>query len=313
MEKLQAAIEKARNARQRRGGAASGSTASEPVSGADPTARGRRETRPETRSPEIRQPATSPARPAVSGRPAGEPADQKVPGGPWERLCPMEITEKTIRNHRLVAYRSGPDAGPFDMLRTRILQQARSHDWTRVALISPEPGTGKSTLTANVAFSLGRRTDLRSLVFDLDLRRAGLSRNLAQSRGHSMADVLAGEIGFLAHGVRHGDNVAFGLNDGPVRNPSEILQSGRATEILDEIQNEFCPDIMLFDLPPLMASDEALGFLGNVDCALLLAEADKTTMEQIDVAERQLNELTNVMGVVLNKCRHASETYGDYG
>ncbi len=309
MEKLQAAIEKARNARQRRGGTTSDSTTSEPVSGADLNAA----PRPEARSSELRQPVTPPDRPAVSGQPAEEPAEQEVQSGPWERLCPMEITEKTIRSHRLVAYRSGPDAAPFDLLRTRILQQAKSHDWTRVALISPEPGTGKSTLTANVAFSLGRRTDLRSMVFDLDLRRAGLSRNLAQSRGHSMADVLAGEIGFVAHGVRYGDNVAFGLNDGPVRNPSEILQSSKATEILDGIQADFQPDIMLFDLPPLMASDEALGFLGNVDCALLLAEAGKTTPDQIDVAERQLGELTNVMGVVLNKCRYASETYGDYG
>ena len=52
----------------------------------------------------------------------------------------------------------------------------------------------------------------------------------------------------------------------------------------------------------------------NVDCALILAEADRTTTAQIDLAERQVSELTNVMGVVLNKCRYATEGYGyDYG
>ena len=33
-------------------------------------------------------------------------------------------------------------------------------------------------------------------------------------------------------------------------------------------------------------------------------------MSQIDVAERQVAELTNVMGIVLNKCRIMD---GDYG
>ena len=36
-------------------------------------------------------------------------------------------------------------------------------------------------------------------------------------------------------------------------------------------------------------------------------------MSQIDTAERHVAELTNVMGIVLNKCRYATGTYGhDY-
>lgn len=33
-------------------------------------------------------------------------------------------------------------------------------------------------------------------------------------------------------------------------------------------------------------------------------------MSQIDVAERHVAELTNVMGLVLNKCRYPSKTRG---
>ena len=54
------------------------------------------------------------------------------------------------------------------------------------------------------------------------------------------------------------------------------------------------------------------GFLKNADCALFLIEAERTTLDQIDSAERQLAELTAVMGVVLNKCRHGDAAYG-YG
>ena len=64
-----------------------------------------------------------------------------------------------------------------------------------------------------------------------------------------------------------------------------------------------------------LASDDHVGFLPHVDCALLISAAESTTMNQLDVCEKELSELTNVLGVVLNKCRfNESDTdyYTDY-
>ena len=70
------------------------------------------------------------------------------------------------------------------------------------------------------------------------------------------------------------------------------------------------PDVVLFDVPPLQAADDSIGFLKSVDCALLVVAAEETPMGQIDVAERQVSELTGMLGLVLNKCRMSG---GDYG
>ena len=43
--------------------------------------------------------------------------------------------------------------------------------WKRLAVTSPGPGCGKSTVTMNLAFALARQPDIRTLVIDLDLRR----------------------------------------------------------------------------------------------------------------------------------------------
>lgn len=244
---------------------------------------------------------------------AQNPAEEQLietPGDVWAELPSFDLKPRVVRKNLLVSYNAGEDAGPFDMLRTRIIQHATKNSWRRVALVSPQKGSGKSTTTANLAFSFGRQRDKKTLVLDLDLRRCGLSRILGQKCKHSMATVLQREIEFSEHGLRFGDNVAFGLNNGPIGNSSEILQSNRARESLDEIDNCFNPDIVLFDLPPLLGADDTFGFLKNVDCALLIAEADKTTIAQIDVAERQLAELTNVMGVVLNKSRYLGNDDG---
>ena len=127
-----------------------------------------------------------------------------------------------------------------------------------------------------------------------------------------MADVLEGRVAFADHALRHGENVLFGLNSGPVPNSSELLQSQNTADRLAEIEATYAPDLMLFDMPPLMSSDDNIGFLKNVDCALIMVEAERTTTDKIDQSERQVAELTNVMGIVLNKCRYVDGTY-DYG
>ncbi len=248
-----------------------------------------------------RIPVSTPLRGVADNRPGGEA---------WARLPQVEIAPDLVARNRLVSFAGGQDAGPHDMLRTRILQVTQAKGWHRVALVSPHQGSGKTTTTANLAFSFGRQQDRRTMVLDLDLRRVGLAKVLGLQPARGMSDVLSGLVPFSEHGVRLGDNVILGLNSQPARNPSEILQSHKAREMLDAIEETYRPDIMLFDMPPLLATDDGVGFLKNVDCALLLAEVGKTTVEQVDVTERQIGELTNVIGVVLNKATTLDPKYG---
>ncbi len=229
----------------------------------------------------------------------------------WVALPEVDLRQSVMDRNRIVAYAGGADAGPYDLLRTRMVQLARAQGWRRIAIVSPHASSGKTTTTANLAFSFGRQTDLRTLVLDLDLRRPSLAKVLGQNVTGGMGDVLEGRVPFADHGRRLDENLAFGFTGARVENSSELLQSQRSAEVLDQIEARYKPDVCLLDMPPLMASDDTLGFLKNVDCALLVVEAEKTPVAQIDVAERQIAQLTNVMGVVLNKCNYADGFYGN--
>lgn len=241
------------------------------------------------------------------------PAPPEAPANAWTALPEIKIKKGNLLRQRVLTYGDSSSQGSaaFDLLRTRMLQQAKQNNWRRIAIVSPHSGCGKTTTTSNLAFSLARQTDMRTIVFDFDLRRHGLSSLLRQKPKHGMADVLEGKVPFAEHGLRFGENVIFGFNRGSIKNASEVLQSSKAQQVIDGIQADFEPNIMLFDLPPLMASDDNFGFLQYMDAALILAAAEKTTMSQIDVAERQVAELTSVMGIVLNRCRYT--TGGAYG
>lgn len=233
----------------------------------------------------------------------------------WSRIPEMKIRSRLLARHRVVAAEGGAGAAEVDGIRTRLLHMLATKGWRRVAITSPGPACGKTTLAANLGFSLGRQRDQRTLVIELDLRRPAMARALGLHDRHEVAKVLEGDSFFVDNAVRHGRNLAFATNYKSVRNSAELLQSRRAGEALARIEAEYQPTVVIFDLPPLLASDDAMAFLPKVDCALMVASAEVTTIKEIDRCERELASRTNVLGVVLNRCRYMSrgDSYSDYG
>lgn len=228
----------------------------------------------------------------------------------WSGLTPCKLNRAQLKSHRVAAVERGQDGEPYDLLRTKIIHQAQTNGWRRVAIVSPDVGAGKTTTLANLAFSFERQQDLRILCMDLDLRRPSLGKVLGQSTSHSMGDVLERRVRFSEHGLRLGERIGFGLNNGPASNPSELLLSNMARDVLHEVEQEYTPDLVFFDLSPLNAGDDNIAFLQNVDCAIIIAAAESTSIKRIDQAEQQVAELTNVMGIVLNKCRYVGGPEG---
>jgi len=236
-------------------------------------------------------------------------------GGPaelWHQLKEIKISSRAARNNRITTLSNNKHSSPFDLLRSRVLRLMRENEWKTLAITSPNTACGKTTVCANLAISLSRQPDTRVLVIDLDLRRPSLHRILSYRPNHSFHEVLEGKIRAEDQLVRFGDNLAFGLNNKPARNPAELLQSNQTRTKLEQIRATFKPDIVIFDMPPMLVSDDNVGFLPSVDAGLLVSAADSTTVSQLDTCEKELAELTNPIGVVLNKCRYSSEDTG-YG
>ena len=240
--------------------------------------------------------------------PAASAADAKAAA--WSALGAGQIDPARMRKTRIVAMTGGADAVPFDMLRTKVLQQMRANGWKRLAITSPTPACGKSTIALNLAFSLARQAELRTILCELDLRRPTLKAILGLAAAKSFSSVLEGRADFADVAVRYGDGLAVAVNDGPVRQAAELLQSSSVPAALARVEALYAPDLMLFDMPPMLVSDDVMGFMGQVDAVLLVAAAETTTTKEIDACERELAGQTNVMGVVLNKCHFMGREYG---
>ncbi|MCF2906692.1 CpsD/CapB family tyrosine-protein kinase [Octadecabacter sp. CECT 8868] len=264
MEKLQAALDKARKTRQENG--------------------------PES--------PRAPAKPTRAAR-SGDVEDL------WQALPAIQIDDRTLEKHRLVTQVANTKATPFDILRTKVLLQMRQNGWKRIAITSPMPNSGKTTTACNLALSLGRQSDLRSMVLDFDLRDPSVKTFLNHTPQIGLGDVISGNAEFADQAVRIGPNVAFSMANKPESDPARLLLAEETANVIDRIELEYKPDVMIFDLPSMLINDDTRAFLKNVDCALVVIRAGKTRYKQFDISEREIAEQTNVVGVVLNAYQHA--------
>jgi len=251
------------------------------------------------------------ARPAVP--PPLRPADDTDTA--WAELAAFDPRPTVLRRNRIPGHPDDPGFPVIDLLRTKVIQQVRNNGWKRMIVTSPTPGCGKTTLTCSLALSFARQRDFRVIFCEIDLRRPAMAATLGyrpSAPRQGFSDVLDRRTTFRDEGVRLGSAVAIAMNQAPIRNPSAVILGNQVSDVIAEIEATYRPDLMVFDSPPLMASDDTIGFLRNVDCALIVAGAEMTTIQQIDSAERELAAQVSVVGTVLNKCRFAESGYG-YG
>ena len=231
----------------------------------------------------------------------------------WRRLESGEPGDEHLRRHRILSLRASAESAPFDVLRTKVLYQMRQQGWKRLAITSALPQSGKTTTACNLALGMGRQPELRSMLFDLDLRSPSVAQTMGLRSPDSIVPLLLGERDFSQHAMRLGSNLALAMSGSPESDPTRILMADTTRDSLNRIQQEYQPDTMIFDLPSILVGDDTRAFLQHVDCALIVVRANETRFAQFDACEREVGEYTNVLGVVLNGYRYGDPLQDDGG
>lgn len=259
-----------------------------------------------------RDTSVSAPRQAASAKPlVGGGLQKRIETNAWDEIPLVKLDrQQLISNRVLTAGASNQQSASFDLLRTKIQLQMEKNGWRRIAITSPTKSSGKTTVCANIAFALARQNSKRTAVFEFDMRRPSVAKVFGLAPKHSTADFLTGGVSFAEQAIRIGENVAVSCNPGPLGSPSDLFLDPQTMKQLDAVEALLEPDLVIFDLPPLYAGDDATAFFPNVDCVLLIVESEKCTIKQIDSAEREIAEHTNFLGVVLNKCRYPEESEG---
>lgn len=253
------------------------------------------------------------SRPPLTQAPA-KPAEPR--NYPLQRVDPLSLHWNSLRMVRpglrrqfqcriddVVLQRDSAVTGAFDLLRTRLLQLLKANGWHRVAVTGPTPGSGATFTAVNLALSLARIANTRTVLMDLNQRDPGVAAALDLDISADMHGFLTGEVPMSEHLVRIGDTLAVGLARYPDEDAAELLQDPRAAEVLARMSAQLRPDVTICDLPPVLTSDDAAAFLPQVDGVILVADGTRTQAGHIRACERIFEGQTRVIGIVLNRAR----------
>lgn len=187
----------------------------------------------------------------------------------------------------------------FRSIRTN-LRFAFTEEPRVLAVTSPSPGEGKSTVVANLA-SCYVDQGVRVLLIDADLRRPQIHNIVGVASEPGLSDVLL-ESCELPEAVQPStlNPKLHVLSCGStVGNPAELLGSERFERLVRYLRTVY--DAILIDTPPVLAVTDAAVVGTVVDGVLVVARSNSTDKDSLEKAVSELRRVkAPVAGVILN-------------
>ena len=193
-------------------------------------------------------------------------------------------------------------ARPFALLRSQIQRRLDRKRARLIGVTSAAPGEGKSFLSLNLAAALARVSEAPVYLIDLDLRRGSLAAALGQTPVTGVGDVLNGsDDDLVSVGWRIADtNLAVFPTRSMEDGTAELLAGERFARFVAGLRDLPEESIVLCDLPPVFAGDDAMITLERLDGYFLVVDSGKTALKQVAHAI-QLLEPTPCFGTILNR------------
>lgn len=200
-------------------------------------------------------------------------------------------------------HRDTPVARAFDLLRTRLRQTVREHGWKNIAITSPTSGSGNTFTAVNLALSLARVPSSRTVLMDFNMRNPGVAKMLDMDGRGAITGYLSGATPMARHLCRTSRTLAVGLNREIENSPAEVLQDPATVHTLERMRAALRPDLVLYDMPPLLVHDDVAAFLPQLDGVLLVSDGTNTQAKHLKECERVLEGQVPLLGVILNRAR----------
>ncbi|MEQ1545093.1 CpsD/CapB family tyrosine-protein kinase [Methyloglobulus sp.] len=225
-----------------------------------------------------------------------------------DQIIRHPIDAGIMRQKRVVTLHNyNVESEAFRMLRTKILKQLRDNDWNSFAITAPTQGAGKTTVAVNLAIAMAMDVNQSVLLVDLDLKHPKVHwyfglENEVGLRDYFLSDKPLSDM-LINPGI---DRLTILPGRGQAVGSSEILSGPRMKTLVNELNNRNQSRIIIFDLPPVLATDDVLSTIDCYDAILLVVEEGKNRPDEVKKTLKLLSG-KNLLGTVLNKSQNPPE------
>src|SRR5262245_26366885 len=167
---------------------------------------------------------------------------------------------------------SGPHGGAYKMLRTQVLRRLDQLGANTLGIISARRGDGKTLTAINLAIAIAADPARSALLVDFDLRAPAVHRRFHHEPATGVEECLQRQLSPRApmFKVAGYERLTLLPAKAAIEHSSELLASHRAGELVAELRGQYANRIVIFDLPPVLQTDDALAFASHLQAGLLV-------------------------------------------
>jgi len=260
----------------------------------------------------------------VSNAPAVRAAAAK---GPMESALEEEkigLTDTVVFQHRVVQFEAarrererilppgagGPNGTAYKMLRTQVMRRLHDFGANTLAVLSADKGEGKTLTAINLAIAVAADHGHTALLVDFDLHNPSVHRRLGFEPEIGVEDCLLEQRPIYEAMVKVAGYERLTVLPARRRmeQSSEWLAGQRVAELVEELRARYYNRVLIFDLPPVLLTDDALAFSRHVQAGLFVVSESKTARDGVTRSLSLLNHLP-IVGTVLNRSEDRPGAY----
>lgn len=185
-----------------------------------------------------------------------------------------------------------------------------------IMLTSPEPGDGKSFVSANLAASFAQENK-KVLLIDSDLRK-GRQHHIFKvkndrTKGYSNLILSSKDPHTIQTFIQKTEveNLDLLTIGAMPPNPSELLASTNNKELMDKLRTMY--DIIILDCAPILGLNDTLVMTKLSDINVVVVTKRKTKLEVLDQVKKSFEKVNaKISGVILNRVKQKDNSYYGY-
>jgi protein-tyrosine kinase len=230
-----------------------------------------------------------------------------------DRLPAVKLDKTHLAEHRIVGSNSRDSRSrAFSLLRTRLANVLDGEGPRLVGITSATPAAGKSFIATNLALSLAKVAEDPVILVDLDLRRGSVAEELGlETPLGGVGAHLLGEADLQDVAIRVEDELLTIVPTSVVAcETAELLVGDKFSSMIAALRRQAKNSLVLFDLPPVFANDDAMLSMAQLDGYILVVDSTITSKDHVVEAMSML-ESHRCLGTILN--RYNGPMFEKYG
>jgi capsular exopolysaccharide synthesis family protein len=222
--------------------------------------------------------------------------------------CPVLAVSIKEESHLVsIANEGSLGAEKFRFLAVRLRHLRQNRPLKKILITSTIPQEGKSTVSANLACTLARRQNQKTLLLEGDLRRPTMANQFGVGKVAGLCEWLGGRT----ESINIYKLQSLGLWILPAgaapQNPLELMQSGKLSVLMEQLESWF--DWIVIDSPPVLPLADTSLWSRLADGVLLVTRKGTTEKQQLKRGLEAI-EKSKLLGALVNSSGNAA--HADY-